>query len=195
MLARSSVLLSLLLIAAIGCQDAKAPAIDAALLTAVRERVLLAEEPTTPAILTPEELREQLTAGEEANAEANSTVCVVGQIGGVPNPWKEAEPNFPWRQGEATFFLVDPAAAAEFADHSKDDPDHAKTCPFCAGNAGDNADSVAVVTLADDAGKSIALGANELLSLDQDAVVVVQGRAKLAGELLIVEADGLYVRE
>ncbi|MEM6329834.1 MAG: hypothetical protein AAF790_06250 [Planctomycetota bacterium] len=212
----------------IGCGGKVASQLDDAAVQQLRNRLLLAEEPTadgTP-LTTPEELREQLAAAAESAADvelAGGRVLVIGQVGGVPNPWKEAEPNFPWKRGEATFFLVDPAAADAYADHSGDDPDHAETCPFCSKNSGDYAKSIAVVTFAapaatPTAGRGVsqagfgpasgaaaggsvagnaaaAIDANKLLPIKKGSLVVVRGRATLAGDLLVIQADGLHVRQ
>lgn len=170
--------------ASVGCGPTAAT-VDPAAVAVYRSTLLLGEEPA--GAMTPLDLRE----AEEKPGE----VVLVGQIGGVANPWKESEPNFPWKAGEATFFLVDPGTAASFADHAGDDPDHAENCPFCARAAKDNAESIAVVTFADDAGKPIAIGASDLLGVEPNATVVVRGVPRLAGGLLIVEANGVYIRK
>lgn len=166
-----------------GCEQQQA-GLDPAQLAEHRKAILLAEEPE--GAVTPLDLREgDFTEGE---------VVLVGQIGGIANPYGDIEPAFPWKAGEATLFLVDPGTAAAHAEHTSD-PDHAADCPFCAAHAGDNANSVAVVSFTEADGKPIHAGAQQLLEVDQDAVVVVKGNAKLVGELLIVDATGLYVRE
>lgn len=170
-----------------GCNEpAGDTRVDPAKLAAATSAITLAEEPKDP--VTPLDLREQeggFTSGE---------VVLVGQVGGVANPWKETEPNFPYKKGEATFFLVDPGAAAAHADHTSGDPDHDETCPFCASHAGDNVPAIAVVTFADESGKPRPYGA-ELLGIGKDQIVVVKGQAQLAGEVMIVEADGIYIRD
>lgn len=168
----------------VGCRETKT--VDPAVVEQARAEFLLAEEPT--GAVTPAELREEegFTAGE---------VTLVGQIGGIPNPWKGIETDFPWRGGEASLFLVDPGTAGAFAEHSADDPDHAENCPFCSSNAGDNADAVAVVTFRGANGETIPVGAKELLALKDNAVVVVRGDARLDGDTLIVDAQGIYVRK
>ncbi len=189
MLARTlSLALAALLTATLGCFGEK-PQLGQATIDAARAQLILAEEPT--GAVTPLDLREQEGGFQPGH------VVLVGQIGGVPNPWKGIETNFPWRSGEATFFLVDPGTAAEFADHSADDPDHAENCPFCARRAEDSANAVAVVTFLDQQGEPYAADAEQLLTLKKGATVVVSGLAKLVGETktLVVEADGLYLRE
>ncbi|MEM9185010.1 MAG: hypothetical protein AAGB00_00770 [Planctomycetota bacterium] len=190
-----ALMLALFALAAPGCGTASSPgAPDSAAIAEYRQSLLLAEEPAGP--VTPVDLREQ----EDGFTGGN--IVLVGQIGGVANPWKESEPDFPWKADEATFFLVDPGAAAAYADHAGGDPDHAETCAFCASHADDNLQAIAVVTFNDAAGKPIPLGVADLLGLRRDAVVVVRGEAQMlpsvkAGEpaTLAVVADGVYLRE
>ena len=91
--------------------------------------------------------------------------------------------------------MADAAASAEVEDHGHaHDPGH--DCPFCAAAA--DSDVVAVVRFKDKAGKVIAIDAKQLFNLVGDETVVVRGKAELLGNatdrLLVVEADGLYVR-
>ncbi|MEM8865168.1 MAG: hypothetical protein AAGF31_06425 [Planctomycetota bacterium] len=176
---------ALLVAATIGCS--KPEPLDPAVISEYRTTFLVDEEPAGAE--SPIDLREQEGGFSEGE------VVLIGQIGGVANPWKQTEPEFPWKSDEATFFLVDAGTAAAFSEHTGDDPNHAEECAFCAAHAADNVDSIAVVTFTDATGKPIAADARELLDLQNDAVVVVQGKAKMAGELLIVQADSLYVRE
>ena len=162
-------------------------AVDPAVLSGHRDRLVLDEDLENAQ--TPAELREQEGGFDEG------PVVLVGQIGGLPNPLDEGAPDFPWQRGEATFFLVDPATAAEFADHSQDDPDHAENCPFCARAAEGHTDAIAVVTFHQANGKPIAIGADQLFSLAKNDVVVVRGQGKVQGKLLTVVADGIYVRK
>lgn len=174
---------ALLSLVALGCKPPAA--LDPEAIAKHKGAVMLAEEPT--GAVTPVDLRdEEFQKGE---------VVLVGQVGGVANPWKQAEPAFPFKAGEATFFLVDPGVAAAYADHASDDPDHDENCPFCARGAKENADAIAIVTFTDAAGKPIRAGAEQMLGLAEGDVVVVRGPAKLVGELLIVEAKGIYIRQ
>jgi len=186
MLARSFSLTAVLVtLTIVGCETKTA--MNPAMLAEHRQRLLLDEEPT--GALAPAELREQEGGFSEG------PVVLVGQIGGLPNPLDRSAPDFPWQKGEATFFLVDPATAAEFADHAQDDPDHAENCPFCARAAEGHTDAIAVVTFHQEKGKPIAIGADQLFSLDENDVVVVRGQGKVQGKLLTVVADGIYVRK
>ncbi|MEM6655409.1 MAG: hypothetical protein AAF596_06370 [Planctomycetota bacterium] len=178
--------LAALLVASVGCQQSGKPDNSAA-IAEHRERLLLTAEPADAQ--TPLDLREA-AEGFEAGP-----VVLVGQIGGMPNPWAGVEKNFPWVNGEATFFLVDPATAAEFADHAPEDPDHAANCPFCARAAQQSVDAMATVTFLDATGEPIAITASELFDVDAEDVVVIQGNARLLAEKqLFVEAEGIYIR-
>jgi hypothetical protein len=123
-------------------------------------------------------------------------VVVVGKIGGVPNPWKQAHPDYPWTARQAQFVIADAAAAAEVEDHSHahDDPHH--DCPFCAEAA--HSDVVAVVRFKDTQGRILPIDARKLFELAGGETVVVRGKPRLLGDkkdgVLVVEADGLYVR-
>lgn len=173
-------------LAAPGCGPSAG--VDPARLAEARASWLLSEEPAGST--TPLELR----AG---GAELPTTpVALVGRVGGMPNPWPETETDFPWRANQATLFLVDPTTAEEFAAHAAEvGPDH-KDCPFCARRVTETVDGVACVTFPDASGKPAPIGARELFDLNEGDLVVVRGRATLvAGNLLVVEADGLYRRE
>ncbi len=171
--------LTLVLLA--GCDNGPSPAIRQA-----RERFLLAEEP--PGATTALELSQQQPEFTEG------PVVLRGQVGGMPNPWKGAEADFPWRKGEATFFLVDPATAATFAGHEHAaDEDHAD-CVFCQKRAADSVQSLAAVSLNAPNGQPIKIDAQELLDLKPGDTVVVEGQGKRVGDLLVVEGTGVFVR-
>lgn len=177
---------TLALICITGCTNESAP--DPAMLAEHKSRLVLAEEPDGATTVL--DLREQEGGFPEGE------VVLVGRIGGLPNPWKESEPDFPWKKNQATLFLVDPATAAEFADHSTDDPDHAESCPFCARAAENATGSIATVTFTGPQGKPIEVGAAELLDVEENDLVVVRGQSKiLPGDLVVVMADGIYVRK
>jgi len=128
----------------------------------------------------------------QPDAAKTQEVVLVGQIGGMPNVWKETHPDFPWYAGQASFFLVDSKIATQFASHA-----HAhggEDCAFCRQLAAKNANAIAVVNLVDAQGKIIEVDARQLLGLKDRQTVVIRGRAKLlAGALLVVDADGIYV--
>jgi hypothetical protein len=125
---------------------------------------------------------------------AEMDVVLVGTVGGVPNPTTQSHPEFPFAKGEAMFFLSDPEAAAEFAEHGHQ---HApgEECAFCAAHAADAAALLAVVQFHDEKGKLLSVDARELFDLKEKETVVVRGKARIVpGGMLAVEATGLYVR-
>ena len=128
----------------------------------------------------------------QPGAAKSQEVVLVGQIGGMPNVWKESHPDFPWYTGQASFFLIDSKIATQFASHA-----HAhggEDCAFCRQLAAKNANAIAVVNLVDAQGKIIEIDARQLMGLKERQTVVIRGRAKLlAGALLVVDADGIYV--
>lgn len=170
----------------VGCSGTADDGPSAAVIQSLRQRLVLAEEPA--GAVTPLDLREQ-----EGGFDAGDVV-LVGQVGGMPSPWEGDGDEFPWVAGEATFFLVDPATVAEFADHAPDDPDHAANCPFCARKAKNSTDSIVTVTFKDGPDAPIAIDSRDLLQLKQDDMVVVRGAGKILAGALVVEADGIYIR-
>ena len=201
-----------------GCTRSE-PSIDPAVLAAHRERLVLAEEPD--GVVGVLDVREMLAGPAEAedeplddgstdsaepagpppqaasvNQDAAETIVVVGRIGGIPNPWKQARPDYPWLAGQAEFVIADASAAAEVEEHghAHDDPEH--DCPFCAAAA--DSDVVAVIRFKDKSGAVIPIGAKALFDLKGDETVVVRGKPEILGDaqdgVLLVEADGLYVR-
>jgi hypothetical protein len=204
---------------AAGCAPT-AEKVDSDLLAAHRGRLILNEEPE--GVLGVVEVREMLavpvddasTKGADSSenpaadlataepadaAQVPAEVVVVGRIGGVPNPWKQAQPDYPWSASQAQFVIADAAAATEVEEHSHaghahEDPHH--DCPFCAEAA--NSNVVAVVRFTDSDGKVIPVDARQLFELEGDETVVVRGKAHLLGDskdgVLMVDANGLYVR-
>lgn len=202
----------LALLAAAGCTRT-ADTVDPQVLAGHRERLVLEEEPDGAVGVV--DVREMLLGSEDADAEGESepadasaevataeqpaapeAVVVVGRIGGVPNPWKQAQPDYPWSAGQAQFVIADPAAAAEVEDHghAHDDPDH--DCPFCAAAA--HTDLVAVVRFKDEDGGILRIDARELFDLRGEETVVIRGKPQMLGDakdgVVVIEADGLYVR-
>jgi hypothetical protein len=156
-----------------------------------RARLRLAEPP--------EQRQEVLAVQQRLSAEKNDPaaqksreVVLVGQIGGMPNVWPESHPDFPWYAGQASFFLVDNKIAVHFAAHAK--AHGGQDCEFCRQLAMKNAHAVAVVNLVDAQGKILEIDSRTLFSLREGQTVVVRGRAKLlAGAMLVVDADGIYL--
>lgn len=193
--------LSLLLLS--GCADGPVKA-DPAVVKALREQYVLASEPADA--VTPLDWREEHEAAkaDEANpedkpAEEAKQVTLVGTVGGMPNPWgADNEPDFPWKKGQATFFLVDPSTVEEFATHAAEEGvEHAEDCPFCSREARNKTSSVAVVTFPspEDSKVPAAVDSRDLFGLERGDLVVVHGEWMLKSGVLMVSADGLYKRE
>lgn len=170
----------------VGCAKGPVKA-DPAVVAELRAKLLLTEEPAEALSLLDWRALEQ--EGE--------MITLVGKVGGMPNPWGDTAPDFPWRAGEATFFVVDPVTAAEFADHVGEDADaHAADCPFCARKAESKTSSIAAVSFLASDGEAIQIDARELLGVKAGDTVVVHGRPLPIGDdLLVIEADGLFIRK
>ena len=122
-------------------------------------------------------------------------VAMVGQIGGLANPWEETQPDFPFSTRFAIFFLADPQAVAE---HAEEGHVHApgEECAFCAAHAEENSELFAMVRLVDDSGKPITTDVRNLFDVKANDTVVVQGSAQIVeGGMLVMKASGLYVRK
>lgn len=159
-----------------GCQQS-APAVDPQQLAEIRGRFVLAAEPDgVEGVLDVQE-----------SYEAPRNVVLVGQIGGVENPWTT---------GKASFVIADPVIMAEFdesgTEHACTDPG----CKFCAKQKLDKMkEGVAIVRFVDDSGGIVPIDARTLFELQSKETVVVKGRAEVDGlGCLVVMADGLYVR-
>jgi len=166
-------------------------AADTTELAAHRARLQMTEAPERAAHVVA--VLQQLKSRPKQSGRAEmANVTVVGQIGGMPNPWADTHPDFPWFAGQGSFFLIDSKVAAQFATHAKHHGgDH--NCAFCRSLAAKNAHAVAVVNLVDDAGKIIRIDSRELLGLQEGQTVTVHGRAELlGGTMLIVHAEGVY---
>lgn len=181
-----------------GCAKGPVQA-DPAVTEKLRDTLLLTAEPD--GAQTPLDWREAAEPEDESSEPAIDTseltpVVLMGRVGGMPNPWPDDEKSFPWREGEATFFLVDPATADEFADHADEEgDDHAADCPYCAREAAAKSNAIAAVSFQGDNGKPLKVDVRQLFGLEKGDTVVVRGSAKLlGGELLLVEADGLFRR-
>lgn len=170
-----------------------APVISPAVLTAHRGQLLLTEEPV--GALSVLEVRELFTADDDADGQqAPQEVVVVGKIGGMPNPWTDTEPDFPFKKETATLFLVDSATTEKFnvAGHGHEEK---VDCPFCARAAAENIDAIAVVNFVDETGQVVPIPAQPLLELPELATIVVQGKAHLVGgKMLVIDAASVYVR-
>jgi hypothetical protein len=164
-------------------------AADDALRAAVhRDRLLLDAEPAGALDV----LAARAQAGQP---DAAREVVVVGRIGGMPNPWPDSHGEYPWYPGQASLFLADLDTSRQFAGHVAQHGTNTSDCLFCRRLAEKNATSIAVVNFVDAAGHVLPTDARELLDLRAGQTIVVRGRAELlGGTLLVVNADGVYVR-
>ncbi len=147
-----------------------------------RSQIVLDSEPEGAVSVL--DLRESLTA--EGAARKADSVTLVGQIGGVTNPWG---------RGEAAFVVAEPSMLVEGDGHAHS-PDHdAASCPFCSKHANPT-ESLAMVKFVDQAGQVLPIDARELLGVQAAQTVVVRGQAELdaLGNLLI-SAHSLYIRK
>lgn len=180
-MSRLAILFGLLAVAT-GCEKQASPGISADQAAAYRSKFLLEIDP--PATKTVAETRDSLK-GREAEE-----VSVVGQIGGMPNPYgDEVQPSFPWVEGQAVFFLVDPTTAAQFEGHQHE---KGEECAFCLGKARDLVDTVAMVELKGDDG-TIPARADTLLGLEEGDTVVVTGAVRDDLGMLVIDGRGVYV--
>ncbi|MEX0612174.1 MAG: hypothetical protein WD738_12075 [Pirellulales bacterium] len=161
-------------------------------LAAHKSRLQLDQPPSEPAQVL--DVRKQFVAAKkQADAPKTREVVVTGQIGGMPNIWPETHPDYPWYQGQASFFLVDNKVAAQFAAHVRHHGG-GEACAFCKSLAAKNAHAVAVVNLVDEQGQILRVDSREVLDLKQNQTVTIRGKAKLlAGSMLVIDADGIFV--
>jgi hypothetical protein len=182
-----------LLAVATGCakQDtdpASLAGMSANQVAVLRSQMLLAVEP--PASETVIEVHNALQSADKEKTP--DEVSVIGQIGGMPNPYgQEVQPQFPWIDGIAGFFLVDPTTAAQFEGHQHEQDEE---CAFCLGKARDLIDTVAMVTMVGEGSTPIAASAEQLLGLKEGDQVVVTGKARNELGTLMIEARGVHVR-
>lgn len=184
-----------------GCAEGPVKA-DPAVVSELRSRFVLRSEPegaVTPVDWRESQQEQQVEQAEpKEQATDDAEVTLVGRIGGMPNPWPDNEAAYPWRANEATFFLVDPATAAEFSEHAEEaGEEHAADCPFCAREAAQKTDSIVAITFSNESGEPIRIDARELLGVAEGDTVVVRGRLTtlLGGDLLVLKATGLYARQ
>lgn len=121
-------------------------------------------------------------------------VVLVGQIGGLTNPWQETQPDFPFAKDQATFFLADPQSVTE-----NEESGHAhapgEECAFCAAHAADRSDMLAMVRFLDENANVLRTDVRQLFDVKEKDTVVVRGTARvIEGGMMVVDATGLYVR-
>ena len=130
-----------------------------------------------------------------AEATEPQEVVMVGHIGGLANPWANTQPEFPFSKTKAIFYLADPQAIVANAESGHA---HApgEECAFCAANAEDQADMLAVVQFVDKNGNVLPVDVRQLFKVKENDMVVVRGKAHVtAGRILVINAEGLYVRQ
>lgn len=121
-------------------------------------------------------------------------VVIVGTIGGLANPWEETQPDFPFSDNRASFFLADPGAVAEL-EASGHVHAPGEECAFCAAHATDGSAMLAMVRFLDENGKVLPIATEQLFDVKERDTVVIRGSARIvAGGMMIVDATGIYVR-
>ena len=135
----------------------------------VRAKYLLADEPVGAlGVLDVQESIEQ-----------QGDYVVVGQIGGLPDPWSP---------GLASFVISDPFLEME-GEHSKP-----CDCHFCSKEK-DHSTGVAQVQFHDESGEVLRLDARKLFGLKEKQTVVVRGHVTLNSlGVLTIAAEGMYIR-
>lgn len=170
----SSALMILFAVSLLGCADHVAltdPELDVH-----RAALLLGEEPADA--LGVIDIRETLSGSGD--------VVIVGQIGGVANPWTK---------NEASFVIVDATFLMDVDDHDHHHDGDCEGCPYCSKKKQNEVEAMALIELVDPAGQVIACDARRLFDLRESQTVVAKGRATVDefGNL-IVAANGLYIR-
>lgn len=133
-------------------------------------------------------------AVEPAEPTGPQDVVMVGQIGGLANPWEASQPEFPFSKNETLFFLADLGAIAELETSGHN---HApgEECSFCAAHADDNSTLLAMVRFLGKDGAVLHVDARQLFDVKETDTVVVQGWARIVeGGMMVVDATGLYIR-
>ncbi len=182
-----------------GC-DSKPAGPDPAVISELQSRYVLEVEPAgavTPLGYLASQVDDgvpDLAATPQADEPADGRVVMTGVVGGILNPFGEDVTDFPWKAGEATFYLVDGSIVEEFVAHAGEEGiDH--DCPFCRREAQKHANSVVSVSFPSEAGKPIMIDSREAFGLEQGDKVVVRGEVQQVGDALMLLADGLYKAE
>lgn len=186
---------------------------DPEVVAALRDRYVLEVEPADAVTLS-QWRSAQLSSGEadadavldlvptsaksdsQLDAAGDARVVLVGRVGGIPSPFDSSvESEFPFRPGMAAFFLVDTATADDYKKHAGEEgASHAADCPFCSRKFSGKTEAVALVTFAGSDDDPAPVPAQQLFELETGDAVVVRGGWRLEGDLLMVNADGIYVR-
>lgn len=130
----------------------------------------------------------------EPHATGPMEVLVVGQIGGLTNPWESTQPDYPFGKNEAMFFLADPGAVAEL-EASGHVHAPGEECAFCAAHAAETSEMLAMVRFLGDRGKVLPIEIQQLVDVKSQDTVVVKGTARIIeGGMMVIDAVGIYVR-
>ncbi len=165
-------LLSLALALLAGCGGSLSP--DDPWVVKQRAKFLLDTEPENGALV-------QTVRGQVENSTDSDHIVIVGKIGGVENPWSK---------GRAGFVMIDPAVADHDTENCHDD-----NCEHCRrAREQKKLDATALVEFVEN-GKVVPIDARTLFRVKEGQTVVVRGRARLNDNSLVIQADGLYVRE
>ena len=123
------------------------------------------------------------TAGDEHGGIGH--VAVTGIIGGAT--YLATNQDYPWEPGKGAFMIADRSLANEEHSHGSND----SHCHFCAKRAQDGS---ALIRFSS-GDQLVPIDARDLFDVTVGQVVTVQGRAHLDEnlDLLIIEADGIYV--
>jgi hypothetical protein len=165
---------------------------------AMRQRVMLVDEPTGAITLT--ELAMQLGVLAPEAAAATDVGAVQDTTAMPDGPAADSSPESvvvvgrifagqmePWEQGKAAFLL------AELPDQGHGEGHDADNCPFCKRKAARA--PTAIVQLVDDSGQVLAVDARKLLGVQSQDIVVIRGSA-IPGEhnSLVITAHNLHIR-
>ena len=121
-------------------------------------------------------------------------VVMVGTVGGLANPYKEMQPDFPFVASQAMLFVCDSGTVASIDD----DHGHApgEECAFCARHAAETSHMIATIQFVGEDGKVLPIEAQQLFDVAPLDTVVIKGTAYVnKGGMLIVDAVGLYLRK
>lgn len=135
-------------------------------LNGLRSRLIVAEQPTKIRSL----------ADVHASGGPDEVVTVAGRIFALEMS--------PFDQETAAFNIIELPKPG----HGHEDPGD---CPFCRREL-ENAPA-AVVQILDESGEVIAKPADQLLQLEKNQDVVVQGKATKVGEVLVISAESIHL--
>lgn len=163
---------ALTLVAVSGCGQSVKATSDRSLSTVDKSKYVLAEEPGDAVGV--------IVAREET--EDQDEIVLLGRIGGRENPWIE---------GRAAFMVID-ASMTVVADGDESDEGEICLDDCCASLL---KDSTMLVKVVNGQGRTLAIDARELLSVNENDIVVVKGKVERDEDRHSVVATGVYVRK